>query len=113
MELYPSARIIAMSPIFRAPNAWWNDDGAPEGYYNPYGFSMQDMCDSIERICKEYHIPFIDMSRCGINYYNADTYLGDDRQDFPAYKVHPTAQGMRIMGEYVVKQFLSLNIINS
>lgn len=107
LELYPNAKIICMTPIYRYPIAWENETGN-----NIYGYSMSDMVESIKYIASKYHVPCIDLSECGINYNNRNTYLGDveynHNQSTPGYAVHPNNEGMKLMANYIIKKLRSM-----
>lgn len=107
LELYPAAKIICMTPLYRNPIGWENETGN-----NIYGYTMNDMCDSIKTIAAKYHCPCIDLSECGINANNHQTYLGDitynHNQSTPGYDVHPKFAGMQLMADYIVKKLREL-----
>lgn len=105
---YPNTRIVCMSPIYRNPVGFSNEGSS----INSFGYSMNDMSDSIKKIADTYNVPFIDLSECGINIGNYKTYLQDNREDV-SYQVHPNAKGFKCMANYIIGKLKSINLLNS
>ena len=76
LEKNPSVKILVISPLFRArldADDFRNSDDTPIA-----SSTLSDFVTLMEKVCKENHIPFLDLHSTGmINKYNFTTYLKD------------------------------------
>lgn len=86
---YPFAKVFLMVPIVRTRE---NKLFEP----NAVGWTYQDLREVILTIASKYGVESIDTSKCGINFYNGNTYLSDG--------LHPNAEGMILIKDYVYAQ---------
>jgi lysophospholipase L1-like esterase len=86
MYMYPKAKIVVILPMV-----------ATRDY--TIG-SLDKYIEVIKNICDYFGVYYIDLRRCGINYFNANEYLPDG--------LHPNANGMNLMERHIRQQLLSL-----
>ena len=98
LSKYPSLKIVVLSPAWRFWRvddvyAYCSDDQESE---NTNGDMLTDYVDLCNNVCKEYHIPYIDM------YYN----LGFNPYSYQAYfseidSTHPIQIGRQLMANRI------------
>ena len=83
---YPNAKIIVLLPTYTT------------NYYTMGNLDRYN--EIIKEICDYFGVDYIDMRRCGINWKNNATTLGDG--------VHPTIDGFNMMQNYIVAKLSAL-----
>ena len=102
---YPNALIVALSSFFSMR-------GTDNGYTLTHTVSatnntwtQQDYNESIEQVCKQMHIPFIDVSKVG---FNRNNYYPNFAQDSSSTPTHPNKFGHAAIGLFVADQLLGI-----
>lgn len=81
MGAYPNIKVIAVTPMYRYDSGWDTESQTYGGKY------IYDFGNALIDVCKEYHIPFIDMYyESGVNSYNRTNYIEDG--------THPSENGI-------------------
>lgn len=83
---YPDAKIIVLLPTYTT------------SYYNMANLDAYN--EIIKEVCDYFGVDYIDLRRCGINYANVGTTLGDG--------THPTVKGFAMMENYIRAKLFSL-----
>jgi len=83
---YPFAKIVVLLPMYCAT------------YYEMGNLDKYN--EQIKAVCDYFGVEYIDFRRCGINFQNLDTMLGDG--------IHPTVKGFNEMYNYLRNQLLSM-----
>lgn len=78
-HFYPTSHIIVLLPTYTT------------SYYSIPNLDKYN--EIIKEICDYFGVDFIDLRRCGINYANRSTTLGDG--------IHPTVTGFSMMENYI------------
>ena len=90
---WPNLQIVWISP------AWRSDANTP----HPNTFVLQDICDAIEDVCKEYSVPFMDFyHQCMVNSVNALTYMTNENPI-----IHPNDAGDKMWGMKIARYIAS------
>lgn len=102
---YPSLRIIVLSPAWR----FWRTDGDyayssdDAQSANSNGDMLTDYVDKCSDVCKEYHIPYVDMYyNLGFNQYSYSAYFSD------VDSTHPIQVGRWLMADRISGQLIAL-----
>ena len=83
---YPNAVIYILVPIQRDLSYFTK---------NNEGWSLQELWNTCREIGDMYAVNVIDLSKCGINYYNYSQYLVDG--------THPKESGMELICDYIYR----------
>ena len=86
LYMYPKAKIVVMLPMFATRDYNTGD--------------LDKYIEIIKDICDYFGVYYIDLRRCGINYFNANEYLPDG--------LHANSEGMDLMERHIRQQLLSL-----
>ena len=100
---YPNAVIVALS-------TWFAMRGTDNGYTLTHTvgqnvYTQQDYNDAIEFVCKQMHIPFIDVSNIGFNRNNFYPTYAEDSSTTPT---HPNKTGHGVMGNAIANKLPEL-----
>lgn len=105
LSKYPSMRIVVLSPAWR----FWYSGGAysyssdDEQSRNNNGDLLTDFVASCDDVCKEYHIPYVDMYyNLGFNPYSYQAYFSD------IDSTHPIQLGRQLMADRISGQLIAL-----
>ena len=86
MYMYPKSKIVVLLPMVTST------------YYS-HG-NLDKYLEIIKNICDYFGVYYIDLRRCGINWFNKEIYLPDG--------IHPNAKGMELMERHIRQQLLSV-----
>lgn len=100
---YPNAIVVGMS-------SWFTMRGTDNGYtlthtVGSHTYTQTDYNEAIEKVCKQMHIPFLDVSNIGFNRNNFYSKFAVDSSTTPT---HPNARGQAVMGHAIAQKLPSL-----
>lgn len=89
--LYPHLQIYFITPI------WRDNGGDSDETTNSVGLKLYDYCRKIIEVCKEYHIPALDLySESGVNKFTKKILLQEDG-------LHQTEKGDNLLAKKISK----------
>lgn len=96
---YPNAIVVALS-------SWFTMRGDDNGYTLTHTvgsnkYTQTDYNSKIEYVCKQMHIPYIDVSNIGFNRSNFYPTYASDSSTIPT---HPNATGHAVMGKAIAQK---------
>ncbi len=100
---YPKAIVVGMS-------SWFTMRGDDNGYtlthtVGAHKYTQTDYNEAIENVCKQMHIPYLDVSNIGFNRSNFYPNFAVDSSTIPT---HPNARGQAVMGHAIAQKLPSL-----
>ena len=95
---YPTTKIYActLPPCQRTAN----DIDSPES--NKVGIYLTEYNDAIRELCNAFNVDIIELARCGLTNYNAETYMADYATDTGLF-LHPNSAGHGRIAEKVIQ----------
>ena len=108
MTTYPQIDIYVLSPLWRVVKLEGETDENPTGYCditpnnNPpeSQYYLMDVCDTLKKVCDEYHVTFVNDFDLGINRYNWKNWLVDG--------THPNQNGQNLMIGNMIKNIKNI-----